>query len=168
MEEAIYLTNFARSVVLIHRGDKLCAEQIMQKRLLENSKIKIMWNTKVIDIFGDGNKVTELLLIHTKTHTETKKTIDGVFIAIGHQPATSIFNGQLKLDENGYIIIDKTSSATSIPGVFAAGDVCNPVYRQVVISAGQGCIAAIDADRFLSLNHISMCSNGGKNGIERQ
>jgi thioredoxin reductase (NADPH) len=122
----------------------------MQKRLLENPKIEIMRNTKVIDILGDGNKVTELFLSNTKTHIEIKKNIDGVFVAIGHQPATSIFNGQLKVNKNGYIVTNKTNSSTSVPGIFAAGDVCNPTYRQAIVSAGQGCVAAIDADRFLS------------------
>jgi thioredoxin reductase (NADPH) len=151
VEEAIYLTNFARSVVLIHRRDELRAEQILQKRLRENPKIEIMWNTKVVDIRGDGDKVTELLLSNTNNNSAMKRTVDGVFVAIGHQPATAIFREQLKVDENGYIVTAKTGSSTSIPGVFAAGDVCNPNYRQAIVSAGQGCIAAIDADKFLAL-----------------
>ncbi|MDR2723658.1 MAG: thioredoxin-disulfide reductase [Holosporaceae bacterium] len=150
VEEAMYLTNFAQSVVLVHRGDKLRAEQIMQKRLEKNPKVEIMWNTRVVNIFGDGNKVTELLLTSTRNNMEIRKAIDGVFVAIGHQPATSIFEGQLEVDENGYIVTNKANSATSIPGIFAAGDVCNPNYRQAIVSAGQGCVAALDADRFLS------------------
>ncbi|MDR2268408.1 MAG: thioredoxin-disulfide reductase [Holosporaceae bacterium] len=164
VEEAIYLTNFARSVALVHRRDQLRAEKIMQERLFANGKIEVLWNMKVIDILGDGNKVTDLLLASTSTshstshststsasdNGEVKKPIDGVFVAIGHQPATSIFDGKLEIDENGYIITEGKTSRTSVPGVFAAGDVCDPHYRQAVVSAGQGCIAAIDADRFLS------------------
>ncbi|MDR0968030.1 MAG: thioredoxin-disulfide reductase [Holosporaceae bacterium] len=152
VEEAIYLTNFAKSVVLIHRRDKLRAEKIMQKRLFENPKIETIWNAKVVDILGDGNKVSELALADTKNGEESKRAIDGVFVAIGHQPATSVFKGQLELDENGYIVTKDTSSRTSIDGVFAAGDVCNSRYQQAIVSAGQGCVAAIDADRFLSEN----------------
>ncbi|MDR1982283.1 MAG: thioredoxin-disulfide reductase [Holosporaceae bacterium] len=152
VEEAIYLTNFARSVTLIHRRDKLSAEKIAQKRFFANPKIKVIWNTRVVDILGDANKVTELLLVDTKCGTEVKKPIDGVFIAIGHQPTTSIFKGQLNIDENGYIITDKIGTRTSVDGVFAAGDVCDPYYRQAVVSAGLGCMAAIDADKFLSVN----------------
>ncbi|MDR2157817.1 MAG: thioredoxin-disulfide reductase [Holosporaceae bacterium] len=152
VEEAIYLTNFAKSVTLIHRRDQLRAEKIMQTRLLENSKISVMWNTKVVDILGDDNVVKELLLSNTKDNTETKKSIDGVFVAIGHQPATAIFAGQLEIDENGYVVTDKISCRTSVDGVFAAGDVCDPHYRQAVVSAGQCCMAAMDADKFLSIN----------------
>jgi thioredoxin reductase (NADPH) len=150
VEEAIYLTNFAKSVALIHRRDELRAEKIMQKRLFENPKIEMVWNAKVVEILGDGNKVTELALVNTQDNAEFRKPVDGVFVAIGHQPATTIFKGRLEIDENGYIVFDKTSSATSVPGVFAAGDVCDPKYRQAIVSAGQGCMAAIDADRFLS------------------
>ncbi|MDR0631855.1 MAG: thioredoxin-disulfide reductase [Holosporaceae bacterium] len=153
VEEAIFLTNFAKTVTLVHRRDKLRAERIMQSRLFENPKIEVMWNTKVVDILGDGNKVTNLQLVNTKSNFEIKKPIDGVFVAIGHKPETSLFkSGQLEIDENGYIVVDKTSTHTSVPGVFAAGDVCNPNYHQAVVSAGQGCMAALDADKFLSAN----------------
>ncbi|MDR0580764.1 MAG: thioredoxin-disulfide reductase [Holosporaceae bacterium] len=150
VEEALYLTNFAKSVLLIHRRGQLRAEQILQKRLRENPKIEIMWHTRVTDIRGDSDRVTTLLLMNTKNHAKIKKNIDGVFVAIGHRPATEIFRNQLALDDNGYIVTDKTDSATSIAGIFAAGDVCNPLYRQAIVSAGQGCVAAIAADRFLS------------------
>jgi thioredoxin reductase (NADPH) len=152
VEEAIYLTNFAKSVTLIHRRDELRAEKIMQTRLLDNPKISVIWNTKVAGIIGDGGRVTELLLAGVKDATETRKSIDGVFVAIGHQPAAFIFKGQLEMDKNGYIITDKISSRTSTAGVFAAGDVCDPNYRQAVVSAGHGCMAAMDADKFLSVN----------------
>lgn len=149
VEEAIFLTNFAKSVTLIHRRDSLKAEHIMQKRLMHNPKINIIWDTVVEDICGDDNRVTDLLLLNIKNGTRCKKSIDGVFVAIGHRPATSIFDGVIDLDENGYIITEKTNRSTSVKGVFAAGDVCDPIYRQAVTSAGQGCMAAIDADRFL-------------------
>jgi thioredoxin reductase (NADPH) len=151
VEEALYLTNFTKSVLLIHRRGQLRAEQILQKRLRENPKIEIMWHTNVTGIRGDGSRVTTLLLTNTKNHAKIKKNIDGVFVAIGHRPATEIFQNQLALDDNGYIVTDKTDSATSIAGIFAAGDVCNPLYRQAIVSAGQGCVAAIAADRFLSV-----------------
>ncbi|MDR0753368.1 MAG: thioredoxin-disulfide reductase [Holosporaceae bacterium] len=151
VEEALYLTNFAKSVLLIHRQGQLRAEQILQKRLQENPKIEIMRHTKVTGILGDGSRVTTLLLTNIKDHTEMKKSIDGVFVAIGHRPATEIFQNQLALDNNGYIVTDKTNFTTSISGIFAAGDICNPLYRQAIVSAGQGCVAAIAADRFLSI-----------------
>ncbi|MDR0677668.1 MAG: thioredoxin-disulfide reductase [Holosporaceae bacterium] len=148
VEEALLLTNFASSVTLIHRRDKLRAEKIMQDRLLKNPKINVMWNTTVSEILGNGTKVTELSLI--KNEVNVSKAIDGVFIAVGHQPATSIFNEQLKIDGNGYIITPEANTSTSIPGIFAAGDVCDPNYRQAIISAAKGCMAALDADKFLS------------------
>ena len=153
VEEAIYLTNFAHSVTLIHRRNSLRAEQIMQKRLFANEKIKIVWNTEVVDILGDDDKVTGLSLRNSQTSEMSEMPIDGVFVAIGHQPATSMFIGQLATDDNGYIIKNATNSSTSVEGVFVAGDVCNPTYRQAIVSAGQGCIAGIDADKFLSINN---------------
>ncbi|MDR2781278.1 MAG: thioredoxin-disulfide reductase [Holosporaceae bacterium] len=152
VEDAIYLTKFAKSVTLIHRRDELRAEKVMQERLFSNPKIEMMWNTTVVEVLGDDHKVTELLLAGTLNKCETKKSVDGVFVAIGHQPATSIFADQLKIDENGYIITNKVGASTSVPGIFAAGDVCNPTYRQAIVSAGQGCVAALDADTFLSEN----------------
>lgn len=147
VEEAIYLTNFASKVFLIHRRDSLRAEKIMQARLMENPKIEVVWNSRVAEILGDEKKVTGVLL---ENNGELRKIdLDGVFVAIGHAPATEIFNGKLDLDEAGYIVVDGTK--TSVKGVFAAGDVCDPIYRQAIVSAGQGCKAAIDADRFLSI-----------------
>jgi len=146
VEEAIYLTNFAEKVFLIHRRDSLRAEKIMQDRLMENPKIEVVWNSRVAEILGDEKKVTGILL---ESNGELRKIeLNGVFVAIGHSPATQIFDGKLDLDENGYIIVDGTK--TSVKGVFAAGDVCDPIYRQAIVSAGQGCKAAIDADKFLS------------------
>lgn len=147
VEEAIYLTNFASKVFLIHRRDSLRAEKIMQARLMENPKIEVVWNSRVAEILGDEKKVTGVLL---ENNGELRKIdLDGVFVAIGHAPATEIFNGKLDLDEAGYIVVDGTK--TSVKGVFAAGDVCDPIYRQAIVSAGQGSKAAIDADRFLSI-----------------
>ncbi|GHU16772.1 thioredoxin reductase [Alphaproteobacteria bacterium] len=152
LEEAIFLTNFAKSVTLIHRRDTLRGEKLMQKRLLENPKIKVIWNTTVEDIIGDGNRVTALQLQNVSDNSVSEMPIDGVFIAIGHQPATSVFAGKIEVDENGYIIT-KDRTKTSVVGVFAAGDVCDPIYRQAITSAGQGCMAAVDADKFLSVNY---------------
>jgi len=147
VEEAIYLTNFANKVFLIHRRDTLRAEKIMQTRLFENPKIEVIWNSRVAEVLGDEKKVTGVLL---ENNGELQKIeLDGVFVAIGHSPATKIFEGKLDLDESGYIIVDGTK--TSVKGVFAAGDVCDPIYRQAIVSAGQGCKAAIDADKFLSI-----------------
>ena len=141
VEEAIFLTNFAKSVTLIHRRDELRAEKIMQKRLLS-------------EIEGDGNKVTKLKLRDTKTNEISYKEIDGVFIAIGHQPNTTPFKGKIDLDASGYIITKVGTVKTSIEGVFAAGDVCDPIYRQAITSAGQGCMAAIEADKYLASKGI--------------
>ncbi len=147
VEEAIYLTNFASKVFLIHRRDSLRAEKIMQTRLLENPKIEVVWNSRVAEVLGDEKKVTGVLL---ENNGKLRKIeLDGVFVAIGHAPATEIFKGKLDLDEGGYIVVDGTK--TSVKGVFAAGDVCDPIYRQAIVSAGQGCKAAIDADKFLSI-----------------
>lgn len=149
VEEAIFLTNFAKSVTLIHRRDALRAEKIMQERLFENPKVSVVWDTVLSEIEGDGNKVTRLKLRDTKTNEVSYKVIDGVFIAIGHQPNTTIFKGKIDLDAAGYIVTKSSTVKTSVDGVFAAGDVCDPIYRQAITSAGQGCMAAIEADRFL-------------------
>ncbi len=146
VEEAIYLTNFAEKVFLIHRRDSLRAEKIMQDRLMGNPKIEVVWNSRVAEILGDEKRVTGVLL--ENDGKLQKIDLDGVFVAIGHSPATKIFKEKLDLDENGYIIVDGTK--TSVKGVFVAGDVCDPIYRQAIVSAGQGCKAAIDADKFLS------------------
>ena len=131
---------------MIHRRDSLRAEKIMQDRLRGNPKIEVIWNSRVAEILGDEKRVTGVLL--ENDGKLQKIDLDGVFVAIGHSPATEIFKEKLDLDENGYIIVDGTK--TSVKGVFAAGDVCDPIYRQAIVSAGQGCKAAIDADKFLS------------------
>jgi thioredoxin reductase (NADPH) len=150
VEEAIFLTNFAKSVTLIHRSDSLKAEKIMQDRLMENKKINILWNTTVTNIFGNENKATGMSLLNVNDNTNSNMDIDGVFVAIGHQAATSLFQGKLNLDNNGYIVTQKPHTNTSVKGVFAAGDVSDPHYRQAIVSAAQGCMAAIDADRYLT------------------
>lgn len=154
VEEAIFLTNFAKSVTLIHRRDALRAEKIMQERLFENPKVNVLWDTVLSEIEGDGNKVTRLKLRDTKTNEVSYKEIDGVFVAIGHQPNTAIFKGKIDLDAAGYIVTESGTVKTSVDGVFAAGDVCDPIYRQAITSAGQGCMAAIEADRFLASKGI--------------
>ncbi len=146
VQEAIYLTSFASKVYLIHRRNSLRAEKIIQTRLMQNPKIEIVWNSRVAEILGDERKVNGVLL---ERNGELKKIeLDGVFIAIGHSPATKIFEGKLDLDDRGYIVVNGTR--TSVEGVFAAGDVCDPIYQQAIVSAGQACKAAIDADKFLS------------------
>ena len=153
-EEALFLTKFATKVYLIHRRDKLRAEKILQDRLKENSKIEFIWNSEVTKFNGNDDLESIDLLNKKDNQTSTLK-IDGVFIAIGHDPATQLFKGQLKMDDGGYIITDPDSTKTSIDGVFAAGDVADSVYRQAVTAAGLGCMAALDANRWLEANGSS-------------
>ena len=155
VEEALYLSNIARKVTLVHRRDKLRAEKIMQDKLFEKEragKIEIVWNHAVGQVLGDDSGVTGARLVSTEDNSTRDIAVHGVFIAIGHTPNTSIFDGQLEM-KNGYITIhsglDGGATATSVPGVFAAGDVADQIYRQAVTSAGFGCMAALDAERFL-------------------
>jgi thioredoxin reductase (NADPH) len=153
VEEAIYLTNHCSKVYLVHRRDTLRAEKILQDRLFANDKIEIIWDHKLIEILGDENpkNVTAAILENTKNAEQRKMKIDGIFIAIGHKPATVIFeNSGLKLDDEGYIITKAGTSMTNIDGIYAAGDVQDKIYRQAVTAAGSGCVAALDAERFLS------------------
>ena len=152
-EEALFLTRFASEVSVIHRRDQLRASKIMQDRLRGNEKIKPIWNSVVTDIL-DANKgeVTGVKLRNVATGEETLKSCDGVFIGIGHSPNTSLFRGQLEMDELGYLK-STNGTKTNVPGVFAAGDVQDRVYRQAVTAAGSGCMAAIDAERFLESEH---------------
>ena len=147
-EEALFLTKFATKVYLIHRRDKLRAEKILQDRLKENSKIEFIWNSEVTKFNGNGDLESIDLLNKKDNQTSTLK-IDGVFIAIGHDPATQLFKGQLKMDDGGYIITDPDSTKTSIDGVFAAGDVKDKIYRQAVTAAGMGCMAALEVEKYL-------------------
>ncbi len=149
IEEAIFLTKFASKVTLVHRRDKLRASKILQDRAIKNNKIHFCWNSVVEDIMDpDLGKVTSIKLKNVKTGELTIQKCDGVFIAIGHSPNTAIFKGQLDMNELGYIITN-SGTRTSVPGVFACGDVQDHVYRQAVTAAGSGCMAALDAERFL-------------------
>lgn len=152
VEEAIYLTNFADEVTLVHRRDSLRAEKIAQDRLFKNPKIKVIWDSVVEEIAGEENplSVTGVKLRNLKTNDITEIPVDGVFVAIGHTPMSEVFKGQLDLDEEGYIKVTPGSTATSVPGVFAAGDVADKVFRQAVTAAGLGCMAALEAERFLN------------------
>lgn len=150
VEEATFLTRFANNVTLIHRRDKLRASKIMQDKAFRNSKIKYIWDSTVTDIVGgESGPVKEIVLKNLKTGQNSREKADGIFIAIGHEPNTALFKGQLTLDERGYILTQPGTTRTNIPGVFAAGDVQDPVYRQAITAAGTGCMAAIDAERFL-------------------
>ncbi len=152
VEEAIYLTNHAEKVTLIHRRDELRAEKILQDRLLKNPKIEVVWNSVLVDILGDEDPpgVTVVQLENVKTSEITDLAVDGVFIAIGHDPATKLFVGKLDMDGEGYITSAPDSTATGVPGVFAAGDVTDKVYRQAVTAAGMGCMSALEAEKFLA------------------
>jgi thioredoxin reductase (NADPH) len=149
MEEAIYLTKFATRVTVIHRRDTLRASKIMQDKAFSNAKIDFIWDSEVIDVADlEKGEVTSLVLRNLKTGETRHLAVEGVFIAIGHTPNTSLFKGQIDLDQNGYIVTHH-GTRTNIPGVFAAGDVQDHVYRQAVTAAGSGCMAAIDAERYL-------------------
>ncbi len=150
IEEAVFLTRFANTVTLIHRRDKLRASKIMQDRVFLNPKMKFLWETAVVDILeGESGKVCGLLLKDLKKDYTFHVPADGIFIAIGHEPNTSFLGGQISLDERGYILTKSGTTQTNIQGVFAAGDVQDPTYRQAVTAAGTGCMAAIDCERFL-------------------
>ena len=155
VEEAIFLTNFAKRVTVIHRRDHFRAEKILQDRLAKNPKIEVIWDTAIEDITGTAapKSVTGVRLKHVKTGAITERAADGVFIAIGHAPATELFKGQLETTKSGYLITAPDSTATSIPGVFAAGDVKDETFRQAVTAAGMGCMAALEAERFLAAQH---------------
>ena len=148
MEEATFLTRFASKVTIVHRRDEFRASKIMQERALANDRISVIWDTVVDEILGE-DAVTGVTLSNVKTGESSQMSVDGVFMAIGHTPNTGLLGGQLELDANGYIVVAEPRTSTSVPGVFAAGDVTDRIYRQAVTAAGQGCKAAIDAERFL-------------------
>ena len=152
VEEALYLTGMASKVYLVHRRDKLRAEKILQDRLFAHDKIECIWNSQLVEILGDDNppSVTGVKLKNTKDGTILEKKIDGVFIAIGHDPATQIFKGQVNMDDENYIITQPDSTQTSVDGVYAAGDVKDKTYRQAVTAAGMGCMAALEAEKYLA------------------
>ncbi len=149
MEEANFLTKYATSVTILHRREGFRASKIMLERAKANPKIKFITNVVVDEILGDGKVVTGVRIKNVKTGEISEIACDGVFIAIGHTPNSALFRGQLQLDENGYIITKKSTTETSVPGVFACGDIQDSVYRQAITAAGTGCMAAIDAERFL-------------------
>lgn len=152
-EEACYLATLCSKVYLVHRRDELRASKAMQHRVLTNPKIEMCWNSRPSEILGsDLDGVTGIELEDTKTGEKRQLEVTGVFIAIGHKPTTDFLGGQVELDEQGYIKVQNPSSATSVKGVFAAGDVCDPNYRQAIVAAGKGCVAAMDVERFLQEN----------------
>ena len=148
MEEATFLTKFASKVTIIHRRDEFRASKVMSARALANPKVDVMWNTTVAEVHGD-DAVSGVTLNDVRTDESRTFAADGLFVAIGHDPNTALFRGKLALDDEGYITVAEPRTATSVPGVFAAGDVTDRIYRQAVTAAGQGCKAAIDAERFL-------------------
>ncbi len=151
-EEALYLTHHASRVTLIHRRDQLRADKTMQARLFANPKIRPIWNSVVEEVFGEPTppKVTGIRIRNVLTGATSEIACDGFFVAIGHDPSTALFKGQLELDRDGYIVTAPDSTATAIPGVYAAGDVKDKVFRQAVTAAGMGCMAALEAERFLA------------------
>jgi thioredoxin reductase (NADPH) len=157
VEEALYLANLAAKVTLVHRRDQLRAERILQDRLFKNPKIRVVWNSVVEEICGARNPpaVTHLRLTNIASGSVSDLRADGVFIAIGHKPATALFAGQLDMRPGGYLLTRPNSTATNIPGVFAAGDVADDVFRQAVTAAGLGCMAALEAERYLAANEAA-------------
>ncbi len=148
MEEASFLTKFASKVTIVHRRDEFRASKIMANRALDNPKVEVVWNTAIEEVLGE-DLVTGIRLKNLETGEESTMPVDGMFLAIGHDPNTNIFQGQLELDEKNYIVVDSPTTNTSVQGVFAAGDVVDHVYQQAVTAAGQGCQAALDAERWL-------------------
>src|SRR6185437_7489295 len=157
VEEALFLTNFASKVTVIHRRGEFRAEKILQDRLFKNPKVEVLWNTELADITGAAMppSVNGVVLRDTVTGATRQMPIDGVFVAIGHTPATGIFEGKLRMKDGGYLVTAPDSTATDIPGVFAAGDVTDDIYRQAVTAAGMGCMAALEAERYLAANQLA-------------
>jgi thioredoxin reductase (NADPH) len=152
VEEALFLTNFADKVTLVHRRDTLRAEKIMQERLFANPKVEVVWNSVLEEVLGtdDPKAVAGVKLRDVTTGETSERAVDGVFVAIGHVPATELFKGQLDMKPSGYLVTEPDSTRTSIPGVFAAGDVKDDVFRQAVTAAGMGCMGALEAERYLA------------------
>jgi len=160
VEEALFLTNFASSVTIVHRRDSFRAERILQDRLFKHPKIKVIWDSAIDEICGskDPSKVTHVRLKNLKSGAVTEVAADGVFIAIGHAPATELIAGQIAMKPSGYVQVAPYSTATSVRGVFAAGDVADETYRQAVTAAGMGCMAALEAERFLAAQHVDLAA----------
>ena len=161
VEEALFLTNFAAKVTVVHRRDSFRAEKILQDRLFKNPKIDVIWDSALDDVLGSENpmKVNRVRIRNVKTGAVSERAVDGVFIAIGHSPASELFAGQLQMKPSGYIVTAGHSTATSVPGVFAAGDVTDDIYRQAVTAAGQGCMAALEAEKFLAAHEERRTAN---------
>jgi thioredoxin reductase (NADPH) len=156
VEEALFLTNFARKVTVVHRRDSFRSEKILQERLFANPKVEVIWNSVVDEIVGtsDPKQVKAIKLRNIQSNTVSQMSVDGVFVAIGHAPATELFKGQLAMKPSGYLITTPDSTATSIPGVFAAGDVKDDTFRQAVTAAGMGCMAALEVERWLAAREV--------------
>jgi thioredoxin reductase (NADPH) len=158
VEEALFLTNFCSKVTLVHRRDELRAEKVMQDRLFANEKVEVVWDSVVEEVLGVGHNeggtpgMTGIRVKNVKTDVESEIPCDGMFVAIGHDPATQLFKDKLDMDDEGYLIVEPGTPRTKIAGVFAAGDVADKIYRQAVTAAGMGCMAALDADKYLSVN----------------
>ncbi|HEY1699239.1 MAG TPA: thioredoxin-disulfide reductase [Trebonia sp.] len=150
IEEATFLTRFAKSVTIVHRRSELRASKIMQERAFSNEKIKFAWDSEVAEVLGEGGKVCGALLRNTRDGSERVLPVTGVFVAIGHSPRSELFTGQLETDDEGYLLVQQPSTRTAIDGVFACGDVVDHIYRQAITAAGSGCSAAIDAERWLA------------------
>lgn len=150
MEEATFLTRFAESVTIVHRRDEFRASKIMAERALANPKIRVIWDSVVTEVIDGGGKVAGLKLRNVKTGEESTLDVAGVFVAIGHDPRSELFRGQVELDEAGYVLVDAPSTRTNLTGVFAAGDVVDHTYRQAITAAGTGCAAALDAERYIA------------------
>ena len=150
VEEALYLSNLCKKVTLVHRRNELRAEKILQSRLINKSNVEILWEKKVEEFLGDGLGVNGLKLSSTRDSTSSEIEVDGVFVAIGHDPSTAVFKDKIKLDKDNYVITDKGGTNTSVPGIFAAGDCVDKIYRQAVTAAGMGCMAALDAEKWLA------------------
>jgi len=166
VEEALYLTNFAEKVYLIHRRGTLRADRTNQARLHANPKIEVIWNAEVAEVLGDSSGVTGVALRDTRDGTMSRLAVHGLFVAIGHDPATALFKGQLHMDDEGYILVAPGSTATNVPGVFAAGDVQDKLFRQAVTSAGMGCMAALEAERYMAGHNIhAIAADGADTGL---
>ncbi|HEV8406609.1 MAG TPA: FAD-dependent oxidoreductase, partial [Sphingomicrobium sp.] len=152
VEEALYMTNHSHDVTLVHRRDSLRAEKILQDRLFANPHVDIVWDSEVVEFLGGGDPeaLVGLELRNKRTGEISRLEVEGAFVAIGHEPATELFKGQLDLDGDGYIIVETGTTRTSVPGVFACGDVMDKIYRQAVTAAGTGCMAALDAEKYLA------------------
>ena len=151
IEEALYLTKFARKVTMLVRRNVFRASKTMQAKAFHNAQIEIMWHTELAGILGDGKKITHLKIRNNQTNKLETIDVAGLFYALGHKPNTEIFKGQLEMDETGYLVTKPNSTMTNIPGVFAAGDVQDHVYRQAIVAAGSGCMAALEAERYLQI-----------------